>query len=196
MALTRLSPTAWDTGSWADIANLVGGPQLRVALVLGGMMSAFGMFNALVMSYSRLPYAMAQDKMLPAVFARVTRRAQAPWVSIVVLATGWALCLGFGFERLVTLDIMIYGASLSLEFVALVVLRFTEPDLPRPFRVPGGMFGAVLAGALPMLLLAFAVVRIDREQILGMNGFLFGALMILAGFGIYAVDAVFTRRAR
>jgi len=30
----------------------------------------------------------------------------------IVLATGWALCLGLGFERLVTLDIILYGASL------------------------------------------------------------------------------------
>jgi amino acid transporter len=196
MALTRLSPSAWETGSWADIANLVGGPLLRIGLVLGGMMSAFGMFNALVMSYSRLPYAMAQDGMLPAIFARVTSKAKAPWVSILVLATGWALCLGFGFERLVTLDIMIYGASLLLEFIALVVLRFTEPDLNRPFKVPGGTLGAIFAGAIPMLLLAFAVMRSDREQILGMNSFLFGALLILAGFAVYAIDAMFAKRAR
>jgi amino acid transporter len=160
------------------------------------MMSAFGMFNALVMSYSRLPYAMAQDGMLPAIFGRVTPQAKAPWVSIVVLSTGWALCLGLGFERLVTLDIMIYGASLALEFVALVVLRFTEPALPRPFKVPGGIFGAILSGAIPMLLLAFAVMRSDRERVLGMNSFLFGALMILAGFGFYAIDAILSRRAR
>jgi amino acid transporter len=131
MAFTRLSPTAWDTGSWADIAGMLGGPLLRIGLVLGGMMSAFGMFNALVMSYSRLPYAMAQDGMLPAVFAKITRRSRAPWVSILVLATGWALCLGFGFERLVTLDILIYGLSLLLEFVALVVLRSLTPNTSR-----------------------------------------------------------------
>jgi amino acid transporter len=196
MSLTRLSPTAWDTGSWADIANMVGGPLLRIGLVLGGMMSAFGMFNALVMSYSRLPYAMAQDGMLPAIFARVTQRSKAPWVSIVVLATGWALCLGFGFERLVTLDIMIYGGSLMLEFVALVVLRFTEPELPRPFKVPGGMFGAILAGVLPMALLGFAIVRSDREQLFGMSSFAFGALMIAAGFFVYGVSKVITERRR
>jgi amino acid transporter len=175
---------------------MVGGPLLRIGLVLGGMMSAFGMFNALVMSYSRLPYAMAQDGLLPKVFAHVTRGSKAPWVSILVLATGWALCLGFGFERLVTLDIMIYGASLMLEFVALVVLRFTEPDLPRPFKVPGGILGAVLSGALPMLLLAFAIVRSDRQQILGMNSFVFGALMILSGFAVYAIDRAFIKRLR
>ena len=73
MWLTGVPAAAFETGSWADIAGmmggLVGGPLVargfRVALVLGGMMSAFGMFNALVMSYSRLPLAMAQDGLLP-----------------------------------------------------------------------------------------------------------------------------------
>ncbi len=196
MSLTRLSPTAWETGSWADIAGMLGGPLLRTGLVLGGMMSAFGMFNALVMSYSRLPYAMAQDGLLPAVFAKVTPGAKAPWVSILVLATGWALCLGFGFERLVTLDILIYGLSLLLEFVALVGLRITQPDLPRPFRVPGGMFGVVLVGVLPMLLLGFAVTHAEHERVLGMSSFFFGMLMIAAGFAAYCIDAILTKRPR
>ena len=34
---------------------------------------------------------MAQDGMLPGIFARVTKRAKTPWVSVLVLATGWAL---------------------------------------------------------------------------------------------------------
>src|SRR5205823_14821293 len=59
--ITGLPAGSWETGSCADIAGLLGGPLLRVALVLGGMFSAVGMFNALVMSYSRLPLAMAQD---------------------------------------------------------------------------------------------------------------------------------------
>jgi hypothetical protein len=68
--------------------------------------------------------------------------------------------------------------------------------LPRPFKVPGGILGAILAGVLPMLLLAFAIVRSDHERILGMSSFLFGALMIAGGFGVYAIDAMFARRAR
>ena len=194
MSMTHLSPSAWETGSWADIAGLLGGPPLRIGLVLGGMMSAFGMFNALVMSYSRLPYAMAQDGMLPKVFARVNRR-EAPWVSIVVLATGWALCLGLGFERLVTIDVLVYGASLFLEFLALIVLRVTEPDLQRPFKVPGGMFGATFLGVLPTLLLVFFVARGDHEQIFGMSSLLFGSLLVIAGFLAYGID-VTLRRAR
>src|SRR5207248_7328604 len=113
-------------------------------------------FNALVMSYSRLPLAMAQDGMLPSFFGKMNRR-RAPWVAIVALAIGWACCLGLGFERLVTIDILIYGLSLALEFLALIVLRVREPRLHRPFRVPGGVVGASLLGLCPALLLGLSV---------------------------------------
>jgi len=191
---TRLNPSAWETGSWADIAGMLGGPLLRIGLVIGGMLSAFGMFNALVMSYSRLPYAMALDGMLPRIFARRVGKTNAPWVSIIVLAAGWALCLGLGFERLITIDILIYGASLVLEFAALVVLRITEPHLPRPFKVPGGVFGAIFLGIFPTLLLIFSVVSSDREQIFGMNSLWFGAILVLAGFVAYALDQLLHRK--
>jgi amino acid transporter len=186
--MTGLPASSWETGSWADIAGLLGGPLLRVGLVLGGMMSAFGMFNALVMSYSRLPLAMAQDGMLPRVFGKLHPRTRAPWVAIVVCAVGWAMCLSLGFNRLVTIDILLYGCSLGLEFVALVALRIREPGLPRPFRVPGGMFGAVAVGVAPVMLLGFDVVRSQSEQVLGMSSFAFGMILIAAGVVAYFLN--------
>ena len=188
MWMTGLKATAWETGSWADIAGLVGGPLLRIGVVVGGVISAFGMFNALVMSYSRLPLAMAQDGMLPGIFARLQKKSRAPWVAILALALCWAMCLGLGFARLVTLDILLYGFSLMLEFVALAVLRFREPDLPRPFRVPGGLFGAIAIGIPPMLLLGFSILRSEHEQVWNMSSFEFGMILIAAGFVAYAVN--------
>jgi amino acid transporter len=185
--LTGLAPSAWETGSWAEIAGLLGGPLLRIGLVIGGMVSAFGMFNALVMSYSRLPLAMAQDGMLPRGFGKVNRR-RAPWVAILACALGWALCLGLGFERLVTIDILLYGTSLALEFAALIALRIREPELPRAFRVPGGMFGAVGIGVMPILLLGFSVVRSENEQVWGMSSFAFGMILIAAGVVAYFLN--------
>jgi amino acid transporter len=185
--MTRLPAGAWETGSWADIAGMLGGPVLRIALVVGGMVSAFGMFNALVMSYSRLPLAMAQDGMLPSFFGKLNRR-RAPWVAIIALAIGWACCLNLGFERLVTIDILIYGLSLTLEFVALIALRVREPELARPFRVPGGMFGACAIGVAPALLLGFALVRSESESVWGMSSFALGAAVVAAGVVAYAVN--------
>jgi len=131
---------------------------------------------------------MAQDGMLPAFFGKLQKKSRAPWVAITALAIGWALCLGLGFARLVTIDILIYGSSLLLEFVALAVLRFREPDLPRPFRVPGGLFGALAIGIPPALLLGFSVFRSEHEQILGMSSFAFGMIIIVAGFVAYFVN--------
>ncbi len=185
VSMTGLPSSAFETGSWANVAGLVGGHWLQAALVLGGMVSGFGIFNALVMSYVRLPLAMAQDGMLPRVFAKVHPKTKAPWVSILVCATGWAFCLGLGFENLVTLDILLYGASILLEYAALVALRVREPELPRPFRVPGGLAGAVLVGLAPILLLVLSVIRSEREEVFGMNGLTFGLLIILAGFALY-----------
>jgi len=188
MWMTGLPARSWDTGFWADVAGILGGPLLRFGLALGGMISGFGMFNALVMSYSRLPLAMAQDGMLPKLFGKLHPKSKAPWVAIVVLACFWMPCLLLGFERLVTLDILIYGSSLFLEFLALAVLRFTEPNLKRPFKVPGGSFGAIAIGVPPMLLLVFSVVRSEHESILGLSSFAFGMILIAAGFVAYALN--------
>jgi amino acid transporter len=188
MWMTGLPASAWETGFWADVAGMMGGPWLRVALALGGMISGFGMFNALVMSYSRLPLAMAQDGMLPKVFGKLHPKTRAPWVAIAVLAVCWAPCLLLGFERLVTIDILLYGCSLGLEFAALIALRIREPKLERPFRVPGGMFGAIAVGIAPMALLGFSVVRSEHESVLGMSSFAFGVLLILAGVVAYLVN--------
>ncbi|HTQ61934.1 MAG TPA: APC family permease [Candidatus Solibacter sp.] len=177
-------------GSWAAVAGLLGGKiagfeWLRFLIVIGGMMSAFGMFNALVMSYSRLPLAMARDGMLPKVFAKTNARTRAPWVAILVCAGCWALCLGLGFRRLVTLDIMLYGASLMLEFVTLVVLRIREPELKREFKVPGGLAGAITCGIFPLLLMSLAMVESTKETILGISGLAFGGIIIVGGFALY-----------
>jgi amino acid transporter len=177
-------------GSWAQVAGRLGGTifgfeWLRFLIVTGGMMSAFGMFNALVMSYSRLPLAMANDGMLPKFFAKVNSRTKAPWVAILVLASCWALCLGLGFQRLITLDIMLYGASLMLEFVTLVALRIREPELKREFKVPGGMAGAVMLGICPLALLSLAMVSSESQTVLGMNGLVFGGLIIAGGVALY-----------
>jgi amino acid transporter len=192
--MTRLPAASWETGSWADIAGMLGGPALRVFLIAGGMFSGFAMFNALVMSYSRLPLAMSQDGMLPKFFGKLHPRTRAPWVAIVVLAVGWAMCLGLGFERLVTLDILIYGLSLGLEFAALVALRIRKPDLNRPFRVPGGLIGAIAIGIPPMLLLGFDMVQSQSERVWGMSSFAFGAIVIAAGVVGYYLTCLFGRQ--
>jgi len=181
---TGMSPAAWETGAWVKMATSVGGRDLGLAVVAGGMLCGLGMMNALVLSYSRVPMAMAQDGMLPHVLSRIGPRTGAPWVSILACAVAWTLSLGLGFERLVELDVMLAGLSVVLEFAALLVLRVREPALPRPFRVPGGLAGAVLIAILPSLLLAAAMARNVSEQGLT-RGLMLGLALVAAGPVVY-----------
>jgi amino acid transporter len=178
----------WNNGSWASIAGLVVGPWLGVVLVATAMLAEFSSFNSLVMSYCHLPVAMAEDGHLPRAFARKLKSG-APWVSILVLGLAWGLSLGLKFDKLIMLDILLYGASLVLEFAALAVLRIREPQLARPFRVPGGLWGAILVGVGPTALLVIALVKNYNERLdLGRLG---SVSSLVVALGLMAAGVVY-----
>ncbi len=186
--LAGIDPSSWTTGSWVQAAELLGGRVLGLAVVVGGMICGFGMTNALVLSYSRVPFAMAEHGYLPAAFLRVQAKSGAPWVSIVACAIAWTVCLPLGFERLVLIDITVYGGSLMLEFVALVVLRVREPDLPRKFRAPGGVIGAAALGVGPAALLVVTYVRGESERAGPITALGLGAVLTALGVIMYFVS--------
>jgi amino acid transporter len=188
VALAHVDVSGWETGGWVDLGDRVGGVMLRGGLVLGGMMCGFGMLNALVLSYSRVPVALALDGHLPPSFARLSKKNEAPVVAIVACACAWTLSLGLKFERLVALDILLYGSALVLEFVALVVLRVREPDLARPYRIPGGVPGTIALSIPPVLLLGVALWKNTDGRVCGMNALAFGLLVIAAGPVAYWVS--------
>ncbi len=163
MALAGLSVASFSTGDWMMAANTIGGPLLGLAVVAGGAICGIGMFNALMMSYTRLPMAMAEDGMLPRFVARRNSRG-VPWVSVLLCALAWALALNLKFERLISIDLILYGSSLLLEFVALVVLRLREPDLQRPFKA-GNLAFACSLGIGPAALIGYALYASRGEEI-------------------------------
>jgi amino acid transporter len=191
MALSGLSADSFSTGDWADAARTLGGTGfvgagLGLAVVAGGAMTGIGMFNALVMSYTRLPMAMAEDGLLPRVVARRNRRG-VPWVSVLLCGLAWALALKLPFERLISIDLILYGSSLLLEFVALVVLRIREPNLARPFKA-GNLAIACLLGAGPAALIGYALWASRAEKLFGTtSALLFAVAVGLLGPVLYWV---------
>ena len=184
VAVAGIPAGEFSTGAWADAARKVVGPWLALGVVLGGAINGFGMFNALVMSYTRVPYALAEEGMLPKGLTWRTK-AGVPWVSVVLCSAAWALALGMSFERLISIDLVLYGAALVLEFVALVVLRVKEPGLTRPFRVPGGLPGAVAIGVGPTLLIGWALWAARGERVAGLPALGFAAIVAAAGPVVY-----------
>ena len=174
----------FSTGAWVDAGMLLGGSLLALAVVLAGSLDGLGTFNALTLSYTRLPYAMAEDGLLPRIFTKRWSNG-VPWVSVLACSFGWALALGFTFERLITIDLVLYGGALLLEFIALVILRIREPDMHRPFRVPGGLIIAVAIGIGPALLIAFALYAARDERVAGLSALVFAAIIAVAGPLVY-----------
>jgi amino acid transporter len=193
VARTGLDPNAWTEGGWVDAARLVGGQALAVSIALAGVIGAVGSFGALMMSFTRLPVAMAGDGYLPRIFAR-TNRAGAPWVAILVSAVLWAACYPLGFERSLILDVFLTGLSILLEFWALVALRVREPALARPYRVPGGTLGVVLIGLPPLGLMVATLVRNSREMIGSTSELIVGLGVIAAGIIAYFVSGAIASR--
>jgi len=192
VAVARIPAEQFTSGAWTDAASVIGGHWLSLAVVLGGTLTGVGMFNALTMSYTRLPFAMAQDGLLPPVLNRLLiRRTKngVPWVSVLLCASAWAMALGLSFERLITIDLVLYGLSLILEFIALVVLRLKEPQMPRPFRVPGGLLMAIAVGVGPTALIAFAIYASRDEHIGGISALLFSGIIAALGPLLYLMSS-------
>ncbi len=120
MAFAGLSADGFSTGSWAIAGSALGGPLLGLAVVAGGVICGVGMFNALMMSYTRLPIAMAADGLLPRAFLHRNRRG-VPWVSVLVVDWVGRWRSSLPFERLISIDLILYGSSLILEFLALII---------------------------------------------------------------------------
>jgi amino acid transporter len=194
VARTGIDPNRWTTGGWVDIGRIVGGETLAIAIALAGVIGAIGSFGALMLSFTRLPLVMAEDGYLPRIFTRRDLRTGAPWVAILVCAILWAICFPLGFEKSLLLDVMLTGLSILLEFWALVALRVREPDLARPFRVPGGMAGAVALGVPPLALMIAAFARNRTELIGSTNELVIGSVVIAAGVALYFLSRLFANK--
>jgi amino acid transporter len=145
------------TGGWVDIARIAGAPKVATAIAISGTLSPLAMLAALLLSYAELPPVLARDGFLPALFTK--RPAAVLFVAALALAS-----LGFSFKRLVVFDMALFGLSLMLEFAALYTLRKREPELVRPFRVPGGNFGALLLGLPPACMVALSLFAARDER--------------------------------
>jgi amino acid transporter len=188
VAFAGLDISQFTTGSWADAATMLVGRWLGVAVVLGGAITGLGMFNALMMSYARLPMVMAEDALLPG-FLAARNGSGVPWISVLLCASAWGLALQFSFERLISIDLMLYGASLILEFLALVVLRFREPELERPFRA-GSLATVIALGVIPTALIVYAAFVSRNERMAHLPALLFGLIIAAAGPLLYALARI------
>src|SRR3989441_2310273 len=151
-ALALTDWTAWRDGAWPDIARTVsgGGPWLALWLAVAGVGSAFALFNALLLAYSRIPLVLAQDGLVPRWLARTDARGT-PRNAVLVSAVAYSIFALIPFGGLLAGDGALYTAALAMGVAALLRLRRREATLRGSFRVPLG--GAGLPPPRPPALL-------------------------------------------
>ena len=119
------------------VAAALLGPTGTLLVTVLLCLSIAGAVSAMVWAGPRVYYAMAQDGLIPSLFANTTGMQQAP-INAILLQSLWAsaLIVSGSFERLVIYSgtvLMIFNA---LAVGALLILRRQEPTLPRPYRTP------------------------------------------------------------
>ncbi len=175
--------SSWSDGAWVSLAGGIR-PWLAAPVLVTIMISVVGQVNSLTMSYSRVPLAMAEDHLAPGLLRRISKNGT-PWCALIFCGAIWTLALTLSLERILLLDVLIYGASLILEFVAFLALRIRNPALPRPFRIPGGLPGAILISALPCGLLLVAAVLNRGERIGQFSAAGLAGSVAVAGLALY-----------
>jgi amino acid transporter len=152
--------TTWSEGAWPQIAAAATGMRwLAIWIALGGMVSALALFNALLLSYSRIPFVLALDRLLPNKLAKIDNHST-PRNAVIISAVAYSIFVLVPFGKLVIADVLLYSLALFLEFAALIQLRKTEPNLRGPFRIPLGRNGVIALAVVPMIVL-IAVIAIS-----------------------------------
>ena len=187
-----------EEGGFADnpiagvVQNLELGAFEPAATLYVGLLAATILFvatNAGLIGLSRLSYSMGQYRQLPERIRQLHPRFKTPYVAIIVF--GLVACLTLLPGRAEFLGtVYAFGAMLSftIAHLAVIVLRFTEPDRERPFRGPGNLrvrgvdlplfaiFGAIGTGT------AFVVVTVLNVETL-----ITGAVWLSIGMGSYVL---------
>jgi amino acid transporter len=162
-----IDPEVLSDGGFPVLGSLAAGRWLGILLAAGGMASTMGLYSAVLLSVSRVPQVMAEDKLLPKGLCALHPRFNTPWVSILVSSVIVSILVFWTFSDLVIMDITLYGAGLSLEFIALIILRKKEPLAVRPFKIPLNQAGLFMLFLLPLgvyiVALSGAIYASDRN---------------------------------
>ncbi|MFQ5536533.1 MAG: APC family permease [Gemmatimonadota bacterium] len=133
----------------ARIFGPAGDTVLRVLMIL----SLIAAVNGIHLVTSRILYAMSRDGMLPARLGDVNEGG----TPVPALLAGTAAALAFiatnTFDTVLSLLAFFFVANYFLVFLSVFVMRWREPDAPRPFKVPGYPWvpAIVLAGSAAFL---------------------------------------------
>ncbi len=162
----------------AALGRVIFGPTGNT-VVRGLMVIALvSLVNSVVLSASRVLYAMTRDGWGARSMARVNRGGTPSVALFVTAAVSIAFLLSGSFEKALAVTTIFYVAKYTLSYLAVFWLRKREPAMPRPYRAWGYPWTTAAAVAGSLAFLAGAIVSDTRNSV-------YGFLILLGSYPIY-----------
>ena len=152
----------WNNAYLPVAALLVAGNWLRIAMTVAAILGSAALLNATVLTSTRMPSSMAEDGYLPPVFAAKHPRFGTPWIAILISSAIYALLAFHTLVQLLTVYVWLRSLVTVLTVLAAWKLRRMQPEMKRPFRIPGGKLGLAYVVFAPILMTIVAIVGSEK----------------------------------
>ncbi len=144
-------------------------------VTIAAMVSIFASLNGVILSGARLPYAMARDGYFFEWAKRIHPRFYTPGASLIALGLWSCLVLLSGrYQELARMVIFTEWIFYAMSTAAVIVLRHKQPELARPYRVPGYPLVPLLFVLVALALLYSTLVTYPRESGIGLGIIILG----------------------
>jgi amino acid transporter len=185
---------ALNENGFPAVGRLIGGNWLGALLAAGGMASALGLYNAVLLSVSRVPQVMADDGLMPRKLNTLHAKYKSPYISIIICSVVVSIMTLWAFEDLLVIDVTVYGAALFLEYVALIALRIKEPDSHRPFKISLGVPALIIVYLLPLAVYSIALIAAFSDTGKTFTPVLFAVIALFSGEIIWRIINLFKKK--
>jgi len=153
--LVRWETLLDDAAPVVNTLKRLGFRNIQLIVLLGALTGMISSLLVFQLGQARVWFAMSRDGLLPGVFSHVHKAFRTPDFSTVI--AGFLVGVPAGLLDIGTLaDLSNIGTLFAFALVAggVLILRYKQPDRPRPFRAPGGIIAPVVTILACLLLMA------------------------------------------
>ena len=165
------------------VAEKIFGPVGGKLINVGILVSVFGCLNGYLLTGPRIPYTLANQKLLPATFGKLNKNGVPANATLFMVVLSVIYALSGQFNLLSDLSMFAIWAFYTLTFIGVIKLRKDQPNLHRPYRVP-------LYPIVPMIAIACGVFVVVNQLFLsGMTNTMIslgGLVITLLGLPVYS----------
>ncbi|MEM3064013.1 MAG: amino acid permease [Candidatus Nitrosotenuis sp.] len=163
----------------ADVIKKALGQQWHTVILLIALFATTNTVLIMLVSGSRILYGIARDRSLPPILGTIHQKRKTPWLAVIIIGALSCIFI-FAGDIATVANISVFAIIMVFILVnfSLIWLRFREPDIERPFKVPLNVKRFPILAALGIITPILGVIQFD-------------SYIILMGLGVVVSGTVF-----